>query len=91
MDRLNFAAIDIGSNAVRLLIKGIYPGESVEEPPFDDLVPDMQVDNFGVIEIAVENGLISGYTETKFYPAESFTRGEAVATVSRVLTLLGRN
>lgn len=63
----------------------------VEEPPFDDLVPDMQVDNFGVIEIAVENGLISGYTETKFYPAESFTRGEAVATVSRVLTLLGRN
>lgn len=54
-------------------------------------MPDMQVDNFGVIEIAVENGLISGYTETKFYPAESFTRGEAVATVSRVLTLLGRN
>lgn len=27
MDRLNFAAIDVGSNAVRLLIKGIYSGE----------------------------------------------------------------
>ena len=31
MDRLNFAAIDIGSNAVKLLIKGIYPGESVSD------------------------------------------------------------
>ena len=31
MDRLNFADIDIGSNAVRLLIKGIYPGESVSD------------------------------------------------------------
>ena len=28
MEQINFAAIDIGSNAVRLLIKGIYKGET---------------------------------------------------------------
>ncbi len=31
MDKLNFAAIDIGSNAVRLLIKGINPDENVTD------------------------------------------------------------
>ena len=31
MDKLNFAAIDIGSNAVRLLIKGITAGEKVSD------------------------------------------------------------
>lgn len=31
MDRVNFAAIDIGSNAVRLLIKGIYSGENADQ------------------------------------------------------------
>lgn len=31
MDRINFAAIDIGSNAVRLLIKGIYDGENADQ------------------------------------------------------------
>ena len=31
MDRVNFAAIDIGSNAVRLLIKGIYKGETADQ------------------------------------------------------------
>ena len=30
MDKLNFAAIDIGSNAVRLMIKGIAHGETIE-------------------------------------------------------------
>ncbi len=31
MEQINFAAIDIGSNAVRLLIKGIYKGETAKE------------------------------------------------------------
>ena len=31
MDKLNFAAIDIGSNAVRLLIKGIVAGETEQD------------------------------------------------------------
>ena len=31
MEQINFAAIDIGSNAVRLLIKGIYKGETANQ------------------------------------------------------------
>lgn len=31
MEQVNFAAIDIGSNAVRLLIKGIYKGETADD------------------------------------------------------------
>ena len=31
MEQINFAAIEIGSNAVRLLIKGIYKGETANQ------------------------------------------------------------